>query len=108
MMERKMGYLNRLLGVLIAGFMTAMLISGPAVQAAEEKETVVSGSVEAVKDADSGEVSGVKVSGHFISDEDAGSELMDMVGKKVRITGNVVTEEDGSKVFVVKKYEVLE
>lgn len=49
----------------------------------------------------------VKVQSHIISEYGLGNALFDLVGQKVRITGEVFTDDQG-QVFDVISYEVLE
>jgi len=75
--------------------------------------TTVRGLVVPVDWDDKGNVTATAISTHleeeYLVDQNAwGEALLAFVRQRVKVSGSIVQREDGKKVIIVKKYEVLE
>ena len=66
------------------------------------EESTITGKVTSV--VESGEVTGVKVNGYLVTNEDASAELLEYVGQTVTVVGVVSAGPDGEKTITVSEY----
>jgi len=93
MKKNKRFLLMGLCAMIIVAFITGVSISGQSITivgTVNEDYQIV---------ADNGQI-------YEVADTEKGVEVVDLVGKKVKVTGTV-EEEDGKKVITITSYEVI-
>ena len=94
--------------------MVLLMVSAGAALATTEEATddsgvvEVSGVVQVVEADEEGAPLVVKVGSHVISNYERGPELLDLVEKKVTLSGTIYVEEDGKTTLDVASYTVDE
>jgi hypothetical protein len=98
-----------LIPVVFAGFaLVALPASGIAAEDEETNAVEITGVVQEGKVDSDGYLQSVKVGQYTISQYGLGPELLELVGQKVSVVGELVEEEDGSTVLDVSSYELVE